>query len=166
MHSSEQKVVLFVFSGQPAGLKAGLMVQMQAVQVRLTGAQEASGGAAPQSPNPRILVLRESGDVEVNVDLGDHENTPDGSFVRTVTHRHFSSGDEHQDERVLKAQSKGEHCVLPCHAALPKQCNLYWLYFVLAALAGSRSARQGTVCQTVQSHASLYEQDSGCSFLV
>ena len=91
--------------------QGGCMVQMQAVQAKLTGVQEASGANASQSPNPRILVLRESGDVEVNVDLGDHENTPDGSFVRTVTHRHISmSGDEHEDDRGHMAQSKGELC--------------------------------------------------------
>ena len=91
------------------------MVQMQAVQAKLTGVQEASGASASQSPNPRILVLRESGDVEVNVDLGDRENTPDGSFVRTVTHRHISistsSGDEQDDRpRGHTPQSKGERC--------------------------------------------------------
>lgn len=88
------------------------MVQMQAVQAKLTGVQEASGASALQSPNPRILVLRESGDVEVNVDLGDRENTPDGSFVRTVTHRHISIsiGDEHQDDTGHTPQSKGELC--------------------------------------------------------
>ena len=88
------------------------MVQMQAVQAKLTGVQGASGGGVPHSPNPRILVLRESGDVEVNVDLGDRENTPDGSFVRTVTHRHISTGsdDEHKDEGAHKAKSKGAQC--------------------------------------------------------
>ena len=88
------------------------MVQMQAVQAKLTGVQEASGADASLSLNPRILVLRESGDVEVNVDLGDRENTPDGSFVRTVTHRHIStsSGDEHEDDGGHKAHIKGELC--------------------------------------------------------
>ena len=88
------------------------MVQMQAVQAKLTGVQEASGADASQSLNPRILVLRESGDVEVNVDLGDCENTPDGSFVRTVTHRHIStsSGDEHEDDGGHKAHIKGKLC--------------------------------------------------------
>ena len=86
--------------------------KVQAVQAKLIGVQEASGVVAAQSPNPRILVLRESGDVEVNVDLGDRENTPDGSFVRTVTHRHIStsSSDEHEDDRGHKAHSKGELC--------------------------------------------------------
>lgn len=110
----------------PSGTGAGCMVQMQAVQVRLTGAQDASGGGAPQSPNPRILVLRESGDVEVNVDLGDRENTPDGSFVRTVTHRHFSSGDEHKDDRVHRAQSKGKQCLAPLSCGLAETGCLYW----------------------------------------
>lgn len=133
---------------------------MQAVQVRLTGTQDASRGGGPQSPNPRILVLRESGDVEVNVDLGDRENTPDGSFVRTITHRHFSSGDEYQDERVHKAQSKGEQCFLPCHAALLKQCAI-----VLAALAGSRSARQSQAmlhCMSKTQAAASVCRSRGC----
>lgn len=82
------------------------MLQMQAVQAKLAGVQEGSGGSA-QSPNPRILVLRESGDVEVDVNLGDHENTPDGSFVRTVTHRHFSLDDEDEEERLPKGKSQG-----------------------------------------------------------
>ncbi|KAL3132660.1 hypothetical protein ABBQ32_009179 [Trebouxia sp. C0010 RCD-2024] len=81
--------------------------QMQAVQAKLVGVHEGSGGSA-QSPNPRILVLRESGDVEVDVNLGDHENTPDGSFVRTVTHRHFSLDDEGEEERLPKGKSQGE----------------------------------------------------------
>ena len=79
---------------------------MQAVQAKLAGVHEGSGPPA-QSPNPRILVLRESGDVEVDVNLGDRENTPDGSFVRTVTHRHFSLDDEREEERVPKAKSQG-----------------------------------------------------------
>lgn len=84
----------------------GCMLQMQAVQAKLVGVHEGSGGSA-QSPNPRILVLRESGDVEVDVNLGDHENTPDGSFVRTVTHRHFSLDDEGEEERLPKGKSQG-----------------------------------------------------------
>ena len=84
---------------------------MQAVQTKLTGVQEATGGSS-QSPNPRILVLRESGDVEVNVDLGDHENMPDGSFARTVTHRHIStsSGDEHEDQDTCQSKGTGLLC--------------------------------------------------------
>ena len=81
---------------------------MQAVQAKLTGVQEPSG-LSSQSTNPRILVLRESGDVEVNVDLGDHENTADGTFVRTVTHRHIStsSGDEGEDAQKSKGKGMG-----------------------------------------------------------
>ena len=84
---------------------------MQAVQAKLTGVQEAPGGSS-QSPNPRILVLRESGDVEVNVDLGDHENMPDGSFARTVTHRHISisSGDEPEEQETRQAKNTGMLC--------------------------------------------------------
>ena len=90
-------------------------MQMQAVQGRLTGVTEAAG-ASSQAASPRILVLRESGDVEVNVDLGDHESTSDGSFVRTVTRRHFSisSGDEHEDEEAHKHQGKALHFSLVC----------------------------------------------------
>ncbi|DBA96678.1 TPA: hypothetical protein ACH3X1_015529 [Trebouxia sp. C0004] len=76
--------------------------QMQAAKARL-GSDDIPGGQL--SPSPRILVLRESGDVEVNVELGDRENTPDGSFARTTTHRRISTssaseGEQEQEETL------------------------------------------------------------------
>ncbi|KAL0032302.1 hypothetical protein WJX79_003663 [Trebouxia sp. C0005] len=76
--------------------------QMQAAKARL-GSEDTPGGQV--SPSPRILVLRESGDVEVNVELGDRENNPDGSFARTTTHRRISTssaseGEQEQEETL------------------------------------------------------------------
>lgn len=85
-------------------------MQIQAVQAKLTGMHEGPGGSS-HSPNPRILVLRESGDMEVDVNLGDHESTSDGSFVRTVTHRHISVDDEPERESLPKAKTQGS--ILP-----------------------------------------------------
>ncbi len=69
---------------------------MQAAKTRL-GADETTG--AQLGPSPRILVLRESGDVEVNVELGDRENTPDGSFARSTTHRRISTSSASEEEQ-------------------------------------------------------------------
>ena len=68
------------------------------------GAEEGSG--AQLGPSPRILVLRESGDVEVDVDLGDRENSPDGSFARTTTHRRISTGSASEEEQEQETDAK------------------------------------------------------------
>lgn len=73
------------------------MLQMQVAKTRL-GPDETPG--AQLGPSPRILVLRESGDVEVDLELGDRENTPDGSFARTTTRRmsNSSASEEEQEQ--------------------------------------------------------------------
>ena len=96
------------------------MMQMQAAKARM-GSDDTPKGQL--SPSPRILVLRESGDVEVNVELGDRENTPDGSFARTTTHRCISTssaseGEQDQEESLPVSNIRvpsptSESCILP-----------------------------------------------------
>ena len=72
---------------------------MQAAKTRLGAVDSASEGQ--MGPSPRILVLRESGDIEVDVELGDRENTPDGSFARATTHRRSSSSGTSEGEEEM-----------------------------------------------------------------
>ena len=76
---------------------------MQAAKARLGAVDDAPEGQ--MGPSPRILVLRESGDIQVDVELGDRENTADGSFARATTHRRSSSsgtseGEQEQEEML------------------------------------------------------------------
>ena len=85
------------------------MVQLQAVKAKL-GADDTPGGQIGSSP--RILVLRESGDVEVDINLGDKEDSADGSFARTTTHRRISNGsaseEEEREQRPARKTSRGQ----------------------------------------------------------
>ena len=97
-----QLLVVFLDAAYDCCQHSSPTMQMQAAKARL-GSDDTPGGQL--SPSPRILVLRESGDVEVNVELGDRENTRDGSFARTTTHRRISTssaseGEEEQEETL------------------------------------------------------------------
>ena len=84
---------------------------MQAAKTKLAGntAPVSEGSMNPNpNPNPRIMVLRESGDVEVNVELGDHENTADGSFMRTTMHRRRRTSSVSEPEGDSKDDAKGD----------------------------------------------------------
>lgn len=82
---------------------------MQAAKTKLAGnTAPISEGSMNPNPNPRIMVLRESGDVEVNVELGDHENTADGSFMRTTMHRRRRTSSVSEPEGDGKDDAKGD----------------------------------------------------------
>ena len=79
---------------------------MQAVKTKLVS-NEVPVAESNATGNPRIMVLRESGDVEVNVELGDHENTPDGSFMRTTMHRRRRTSSVSEAEEEVKDTARG-----------------------------------------------------------